>query len=89
MLERIFVVLANIVRMRRNIVQMICWGHIWSSMNSWRIINIGINMGSKDLMKHRWGIHIWRGGVSTGVEEEQDDVNKADILGLTDDDTEF
>jgi hypothetical protein len=28
-------------------------------------------------------------GVSTGVEEEQDDVNEADILGLTDDDTEF
>jgi hypothetical protein len=27
--------------------------------------------------------------VSIGVEEEQDDVNKADILGLTDDDIEF
>jgi hypothetical protein len=27
--------------------------------------------------------------VPTGVKEEQDDVNKADILGLTDDDVEF
>jgi hypothetical protein len=27
--------------------------------------------------------------VSIGVEEEQDDVKKADILGLTDDDIEF
>jgi hypothetical protein len=52
-LKGIFVVLVNIAGMRRNIVQMMCCGHISSSMDSWRIINVGINMGRNDLIKQR------------------------------------
>jgi hypothetical protein len=29
MVEASFVVLASIARMRRNIIQMMCWGHAW------------------------------------------------------------
>jgi hypothetical protein len=50
-LEGIFVVLANIARMRSDIIQMILWGDIWSSMDSWRIIDVGINMGRRELIK--------------------------------------
>jgi hypothetical protein len=56
-----FVVLVNIARMRRNIIHVMCWGHIWSSMDSWMIIDVGINMGRNDLIKQMWEIHIWRG----------------------------
>jgi hypothetical protein len=30
-------------------------------MDSWRIIEVGINMGRSDLMKQRCEVHIWRG----------------------------
>jgi hypothetical protein len=58
MLERIFIVLANIAKTKGDIMQMMCWGHIWSSMDSWMITDVGINMGRKDSMKQRWEIHI-------------------------------
>jgi hypothetical protein len=42
--EASFVVLVSTVRMRINIIQMMCWGHTWSSMDSSRIIDVEINM---------------------------------------------
>jgi hypothetical protein len=52
-------------------------------------IKIGINMGSKELMKQRCEIHNLERKVPTGVEVEHDDVNEIDILGLIDDDIVF
>jgi hypothetical protein len=67
-----------------------CWGHIWSNMDSWRIIDVGINMGRKDLMKQRWEIHIWKGrSTDKHGEEDHNNGNESDILGFTDDDIEF
>jgi hypothetical protein len=34
--------------------------HLIKSMNSWRIIDVGINMGRRELMKQSREIHIWR-----------------------------
>jgi hypothetical protein len=89
MLDEIFVVLVNIVRMRKNIIQMMCWGHIWSSMNSWRIIDVGINIGEEGLNEVEIIDSYLEREVPTSVEEEEDDVNEIDILGFTDDDIEF
>jgi hypothetical protein len=56
-------------------------------MDSWMIIDVGINMGRMDLAKMR-DSQLER-EVPTGVEEDHDDVNEADILGFTDDAIEF
>jgi hypothetical protein len=56
-------------------------------MDSWMIIDVGINMGRMDLAKMS-DSQLER-EVPTGVEEDHDDVNKADILGFTDDAIEF
>jgi hypothetical protein len=73
--------------MRRDIMHMMCCGHISSSMDSWMIIDVGINMGREDLAKMR-DSQLER-EVPTGVEEDHDDVNEADILGFIDDDIVF
>jgi hypothetical protein len=58
-------------------------------MDSWRIIDVGINMGRKDLIKQIVRDSYMKREVPIGVEEDHDDVNEADILGFTDDDIEF
>jgi hypothetical protein len=45
--------------------------------------------GEEGLNKAEMGDSYLEREVPTDVEEKQDDVNKADILGLTDDDIEF
>jgi hypothetical protein len=69
---------------------MMCWCYIWSSMNSWKIIDVGINMRRKDLMKlKKMRDSYLKRDVLTGVEEEYDNVNETNILGLTDDNIIF
>jgi hypothetical protein len=58
-------------------------------MDLWRIIDVGINMGRKDLIKQIVRDSYMKREVPIGVEEDHDDVNEADILGFTNDDIEF
>jgi hypothetical protein len=80
--EASFVVLASIVRMRRNIVQMMCW--------STHLIKHGFKEDYRCWNKHgdiRLNEAEMREEVPTdGVEEEDDDVNETDILRLSDED---
>jgi hypothetical protein len=56
-------------------------------MDSWRIIDVGINMGGGGGLNEagKRDSYVER-EVPFGVEEYHDDVNKIDILGFTDDD---
>jgi hypothetical protein len=58
-------------------------------MNSWRIIDVGINIGEEGLNEVEIIDSYLEREVPTSVEEEEDDVNEIDILGFTDDDIEF
>jgi hypothetical protein len=59
-------------------------------MNSWRIIDAGINIGEEGLNEVEISdSYLSEREVPTSVEEEQDDVNEIDILWFTDDDIKF
>jgi hypothetical protein len=59
-------------------------------MDSWRIIDVGINMGGGgELNKANMRDSHMEREVPTGVEEDYNDMNETDILGFTDDNIEF
>jgi hypothetical protein len=58
-------------------------------MDSWRIIDVQINMGEKWLNEAKMRDSYLEREVPTTVEEEHDDVNETDILGLINDGIEF
>jgi hypothetical protein len=57
-------------------------------MDSWMIIDVGINRGGGLNEAEMRDSHLER-EVLTGVEKDHDDMNKIDILGFTNDGIEF
>jgi hypothetical protein len=58
-------------------------------MDSWKIIDVGINMGEEGHNEAKVRDSYLESEVPTSVEEEHDDVNEVDILGLINDDIEL
>jgi hypothetical protein len=89
MLGEIFVILANITRMRKkNHTDGVLRSHLIKNefMEDYRCWN---KHGEEGLNEEEMGESYLEREVPAGVEEDHDDVNEADILGFTDDDIKF